>query len=77
MGGQPSVAKSRRERGFKHAHADRIKRLLHLLDIEEGKCDRLPHVHAVLARDLEVLVPLLLDQRVVLDRHRVPHDVAL
>ena len=50
---------------------------MYLLDIEEGEGDSLPDVHAVLAGDLEVLVPLLLDQRVVLDRHRVPHDVAL
>ena len=54
-----------------------MQKLAYLLDIEEGEGDRLPHVHPVLASHLEVLVPLLLNQRVVLDRHRVPHDVAL
>ena len=48
-----------------------------LLDIEEGEGDGLPEVVAVLAGDLEVLVPLLLNQRVVLDRHSVPHVVFL
>ena len=48
-----------------------------LLDIEEGEGDGLPEVVTVLAGDLEVLVPLLLDQRAVLDRHRVPHEVFL
>lgn len=47
------------------------------LDIEKGERHRLPKVVAVLARHLEVLVELLLDQRVVLHRDCVPHEVLL
>ena len=54
-----------------------MKKNQRLLDIQEGEGDSLPEVVAVLAGHLEVLVPLLLDQRVVLDRHRVPHVIFL
>ncbi len=50
---------------------------IYSLDVEKGERDGLPEVQSVLAGHLEVLVPLLLDQRVVLDRHRVPHEVFL
>lgn len=50
---------------------------LYLLYIQEGKGDSLPEIIAIFTRDLEVLVPLLFDERVVLHRHSVPHEVFL
>lgn len=50
---------------------------LYSLNVQKREGDRLPEVVAVLASDLEVLVPFLLDHRVVLHRHRVPHEVFL
>lgn len=50
---------------------------MYLLNIKKGKCDGLPEVVSVLAGDLEVLVLFFLNQRVVLHRYGVPHQVFL
>lgn len=47
----------------------------YLLDIERREGDCLPEVASVLAGDPEVLVPFLLNDRVVLDRQSVPHHL--
>ena len=51
--------------------------IFHLLDVEEWERDGLPDVVSVFTGHLEVFVPFLLDHGVVLDRHRVPHEVLL
>ena len=50
---------------------------LYSLDVQERKRYRFPKVVTVLARHLEVFVELLLNQRVVLHRDSVPHEVLL
>lgn len=51
--------------------------LFYLLDIQEREGDGLPEIVSVLAGDLKVLVQLFLDQRVVLHRDCVPHQIFL
>ena len=48
-----------------------------MLNIQNGERDGLPEVVAVLAGDLEVFVPVVLDEGGVLHRHHVPHLTAL
>ena len=49
----------------------------YLLNVEERKGDGFPEIVAVFASHFEVLVELFFDQRVVLHRDRVPHQVFL
>ena len=49
----------------------------YVLDVKKGKGDGLPEVVSVLAGDFEVLVELLLDERVVLHGNGVPHEIFL
>ncbi len=50
---------------------------VYLLDIKERKGYCLPEIVSIFTSDFEMLVPLLLDQGVVLDCHCVPHEVFL
>ena len=50
---------------------------VHLLNIEEWKCDRLPEVVSVFTCHLEVFVPFFLNQRIVLNGYGIPHVVFL
>lgn len=51
--------------------------LLHLLNIKKREGDGFPEVVAVLAGDFEVFIQFLFDERVVLHRDCVPHQVLL
>ena len=67
------IQKSRASKQLQHRHATHV----HLLHIQEWESYSLPEVVAIFASDLEVFIPLLLDERVVLHCHRVPHEVFL
>jgi hypothetical protein len=51
--------------------------LFDLLYIEKRECHSLPEVIAVFASYFKMLIPFLLDHRVVLNRDCVPHEVFL
>lgn len=54
-----------------------VKIFNRLLDVEEGEGDGLPEVVSVFASHFEMLVEFFFDERVVLHRDRVPHQVFL
>ena len=48
---------------------------LNLLNVKGRKRDRFPEVASIFARHSKVLVPFLFDDRVVLNRQSVPHNL--
>ena len=59
------------------SQGDKKYHIGNLLNVEEWKSDGFPEVVSIFACHLEMFVPFLLYQRIILDCHRIPHVVFL